>query len=149
MDQGCSNETEGLGVGGRILRIRWQGTATDPEIALRSSDSFSSFDEKPVGDLITLLDSEENFIKISTRNALIRKGRDAVDSLIKFLKDDDKASEPKLRALEALAHFWDKEVQSICENILAGGDPNLQLLAAQYLCRFASPGSDSIFNVLL
>jgi len=149
VDQGCSNETEGLGVGGRILRIRWQGTATDPEIPLRSLDSFSSFDEKSVGDLIALLDSGENFIKIAARNALIRKGKDAVDSLVKLLKDEDKASEPKLHALEVLAHFWDKEVQSICENILAGGDPNLQLMAAQYLCRFASPSSDSIFNVLL
>jgi putative heme-binding domain-containing protein len=149
VDQGCSNETEGLGVGGRILRIRWQGTAADPEIPLRSSDSFSSIDEKPVGDLIALLDSEENFMRITSRNALIRKGRDTVDSLIKFFKDEDKASEAKLRALEALAHFWNKEVQLICENILADGDPSLQLLAAQYLCRFASPGSDSIFNVLL
>jgi putative heme-binding domain-containing protein len=149
VDQGCSNEAEGLGVGGRILRIRWQGTATDPEIPLRSSTAFSSFDEKAVGDLIALLDSEENFIKVASKNALIRKGKDAVESLVKLLKDEDKASESKLRALEALAHFWDKEVQSICENILADGDPNLQLLAAQYLCRFASPGSDSIFNVLL
>ena len=149
VDQGCSNETEGLGVGGRILRIRWQGTAADPEIPLRSSDSFSSIDEKPIGDLIALLDSEENFMRITSRNALIRKGRDTVDSLIKFLKDEDKASEAKLRALEALAHFWNKEVQLIGENILADGDPSLQLLAAQYLCRFASLGSDSIFNVLL
>lgn len=149
VDQGCSTETEGLGVGGRILRIRWQGTATDPEIPLRSLDSFSSFDEKSVGDLIALLDSEENFIKIASRNALIRKGRDSVEPLVKLLKNEDKASEPKLRALEALAHFWDKEVQLICENILVDGDPNLQLLAAQYLCRFAFHGSDSIFNVLL
>jgi len=149
VDQGCRYGTEGSGSGGRILRIRWQGTATEPELPLRTLGLISTLHEKPVPELITLIESEEDSIRIATRNALIHKGREAFDSLAKFLKDDEKASGSKLRALEALAHFWDKEVQLLCENIVAGGDPDLQLLAAQYLGRFATSGSDSISNVLL
>lgn len=149
VDQGCPQGDEGSGSGGRILRIRWQGTANDPEIPLRNLDSIITLNDKTVPDLIALIDSEEDCVRIATRNALIRKGKETFDSLAKFIKDADKASGPKLRALEALGHFWDKDVQVICENIVSGGDPDLQLLAAQYLGRFASPGGDSIFNVLL
>ena len=149
VDQGCRHGTEGSGSGGRILRIRWQGTTTDPELTLRNLDLITALDEKSVADLITLLDSEDDCIRIASRNTLVRKGREGFDSLVKFLKDEEKASGSKLRALEAIAHFWDKEVQLICENIISGGDPDLQLQAAQYLGRFATSGSDSIFNVLL
>ena len=149
VDQGCQYGTEGSGSGGRILRIRWQGTASEPELPLRTLDLITALHEKSIPDLITLIEAEEDSIRIASRNALIRKGRESYNSLVKFLNDDEKASGPKLRALEALAHFWDKEVQLICENIIASGDPDLQLLAAQYLGRFATSGSESIFNVLL
>lgn len=149
VDQGCPQGAEGSGSGGRILRIRWQGTANDPEIPLRNLDSISTLNDKTVADLIALIDSEEDCIRIATRKALIRKGKEAYDSLAKFIKDEEKASGPKLRALEALGHFWDKDVQVVCENIVSGGDPDLQLLAAQYLGRFASSSGDSVFNALL
>lgn len=149
VDQGCPLGAEGSGIGGRILRIRWQGTADEPELPLRNIDLISGLNEKSVPDLIALIDSEEDCIRVASRNALIQKGRDAFNPLTKFLKDEDKDSGPKIRALEAISYFWDKEVQMICENILVGGDPELQLLATQYLGRFATLASESTFNVLL
>ena len=148
VDQGNKNAIEGSGKGGRIFKIRWQGDSDEPAIPLREIN-LEPLKEHSVENLISKLDSDDDYSKISGRNGLILKGHDALPSLLKFIKDEDKDSTSRLRALEALSQFWNKDIQQVFENILETGDPELQLIAAQYIGRFATPGSESAFNVLL
>ncbi len=149
VDKGCSYGSSGTGTGGRILRLTWQGTKDLPPSTLREFNASKAFEAKKVPDLISLLESSDSFIKARARDTLVLKGKESSPALLKLLADEDKDASSKLYAMQVLAHQWNNEIQTAFEIILDSGEPELQILSAQYLGRFASLGSESASNALL
>jgi quinoprotein glucose dehydrogenase len=105
-DSGGAGRLSGDGKNGRIYRMRWIGTPTQPAIPLRGMDSWAKIIALPTPELVSQLDSPNLTDRVEARKELVRRGAPARDKVLKRLVSGKLSDAGRIEALGVLEpHF--------------------------------------------
>jgi putative membrane-bound dehydrogenase-like protein len=148
-DSGGAGQLWGDGRHGRIYRISWAGTATQPAIPLRGLDSWAKIDKLSEGELLKALAAPDFSDRQRAGRALVRRGEKVRPALLKVLDDGDQPLPARIAALGAVQAFWNDDVRAAFIRLLDDGDPDLRRLAADGLSLNCKPGDETAHHALL
>ncbi len=135
-DSGGAGRLSGDAQHGRLYRITWGGTATEPARPTRPLDSWSQLRSLPDGELIARLASDQ---RTHAQWELVRRGAAVRPALRAHALDRKQPVPSRLHALYALASPFGSDTQAAAEQVLARGphdDESVVSAAAVLLGRF-------------
>ena len=147
-DSGGAGRLSGDGVHGRIYRISWVGTDTEPGIALRGFDAWSKLIQLGTPKLVLALNSPNLSDRVHARNELIVRGEFTRDEVLKQLQAGTLNADGKLAAMGVLQAFWSPNVATTVRKLTTDDDAALRRLAVNALGQHAK-ADDSRTNEIL
>ena len=141
-DSGGAGRLWGDGQHGRIYRVRWVGTDSQPELPLRPMNSWAKIVGQSNEDLVKTLSSEEFSDRMTAHRELTRRRGQNHGALLKIVADTTATVHTRLHALGILESHWDASVRSAFIALLHDTNPDVVRLAADGLslnCSFGDP----------
>ncbi len=148
-DSGGAGRLSGDGVHGRIYRISWAGAKDQPARPLRPMDSWRKVVRLSDDDLLKVLTGEESSDRSHAQRELVRRGARNLAALLRLLRDVEQPLTARISALGILESFWNGDVQTAFQEVLANDEGPLRRLAAEGLGRGAVRGDAQVHDALL
>lgn len=137
------------GTQGRIYRLHWSGTATQPGLPTGSIDAGAKLATLKDDELLRGLTSDEATERDRARLEIVRRGERNRAALLMLLKDDDAPVFAKIAAVGAVQGMYNADVQDALLDALSDGDGEVQRLAAEALGLGAARGDRNVHAGLL
>ncbi len=136
-DSGGAGQLWGDGKHGRIYRITWAGSKTEPAIATRGLDSWAKIVKQTSGELFKTLESANFSDRQVAQRELVCRGATEGDklrpALLAILKDALKPLPARLAALGAVQSLWNDDVRKTVIEHLKDGHADVRRLCADAL----------------
>jgi quinoprotein glucose dehydrogenase len=148
-DSGGAGRLWGDGQHGRIYRVTWTGTTTEPALQPRRLDSWAQIQKMDDHDLLKSLRSEDFSYRQKAQLQLIGHGKKNVAALGKLVRGDREPQGARLAALGVLEALWSDGMEELFGRLLNDSDPAVRRLAAEGLGLNSKPGDRTVHEALL
>ncbi len=150
-NSGGAGKLSGDGKHGRIYRIRWTGTATQPAIPLRPIDSWWKIRQLPDDRLVEALGRPDLTDRVEARKELVRRGAASRDRVLQHLRqkgfEDDIPA--RLTAMGVLMPHWNAEVQKYFLTAMHDPSADVRRIAIDGLAIYADRNDPLLLEELL
>ncbi len=148
-DSGGAGKLSGDGKHGRIYRITWTGTKSNPAIARRGMDSWSKIKKQSTEELLKSLAAPDMTDRVEARKELTRRGPAARDLVLKKFVSGSLDGAARLVALGILGANWNADVEDLFRLLVKDESADVRRLTIDSLAYNAKPKDARVYETLL